>query len=299
MHRIWLIPAMRLALIAGFGLFLPGRAFATEDLSAEALRACASAGIPECQFKYGQRLQYGKGLTTDVAEAKRQYEAAYAAGYQPAGEALLNLLRSDRPNAIQVAELQPVRTLSQELGQPPATQTAHDPLECTLGNSSTYECHIPIRAVGGERQGKYLAVLLVIQNPTADTIYVTRGLLSASQSGTPLRVLDEAHSTAGARTASRALQALRLISDFAPTKPGFSGSALRSRAGRSVAGNAVDAVDAPPGRSDYLTNMTIPSGESAKAVVLVELLDRATPIAFEVTVDAYAPTRFTVQVPRP
>lgn len=63
------------------------------ELSIDALRACATAGVGECQHKLAKRLELGMGVERDVAAAKRWYEDAYRSGYEPAGNDLLRITR--------------------------------------------------------------------------------------------------------------------------------------------------------------------------------------------------------------
>lgn len=66
-------------------------AVASDGISPGALESCAKAGVAECQFKWGK----AREAAGDVASAKKFYELAYAGKYEPAGQALLRLVRGE------------------------------------------------------------------------------------------------------------------------------------------------------------------------------------------------------------
>ena len=62
------------------------------ELSEKALFACAEAGIAECLFARGTQSEEAGNLT----EAKLLYQLAYENGHEPAGPALLRVIRAEK-----------------------------------------------------------------------------------------------------------------------------------------------------------------------------------------------------------
>lgn len=286
-------------------LFLFAEFSLAQDLSDAGLQECAQAGIPECQFKYGQRLENSDEGPRDLVSAKRMYEAAYAAGYQPAGQALLGFLRKHHrtDTALVLSASRPTSDAfptgeSASTSAAPLSSDSSEPLVAPCAEQHSLQRNCMPLATGSpvEVRDKRLAVLLSIHNPTSHRAYVSRGLTRAYQGDQRLTILDASQSTAWSRNASRAKSALRLLGGFIPGGSNFSARAAAANLGRTAARRAVDAMPNPSGPANYLSAAYVEPAASMAAVIVIQLMDHATPVRIEMDIGGEV-VRFGVAIP--
>jgi hypothetical protein len=129
-----------------------------QGISLQALKSCSDSGIHECQFRFAEHLE----ANSDPNGAKKLYEMAYEGGYEPAGVALLRLIKhstepKDNSASLSVTPAaEPTGTTQVSANSSPATTSPADRLpmkysdcwEATLTSSQAGEV-LERRTAGG------------------------------------------------------------------------------------------------------------------------------------------------------
>lgn len=265
-------------------------------LSDDALRKCADAAVAECQHRLAEVLERGSAL--DVNRAKALYEAAYAGGYKPAGDALLRLvanssrLGSDEQATTHFGAIEP-STGTAAPSSRAVIPFRGDAVAC-ISSVDGGVCEVEVRAVPGALDEDRLLIGLYVTNRRATRLYVSRGLTRAFQDGSQLRLLQKSESSSWARLGGVA----RALLDLAPVGGRFGKEAvIIPRSAADLSRNAltmakagakdkvVSKVPLASGRPDYFTSGYVEAGELFSAVFLVQVQSKTTDVVVEIELD--------------
>jgi len=277
-------------------------ALAQVELSVDALRKCAEAGVPECQFRYARRLDSGDGVPADREAAKRLYEQAYSAGYSPAGPALLELLHRPGDDTQDAGSHRARRVIPDMQEESPSIQAGGQGegkqpglvSECVSRVESPASCLISIKAGALPPDGRHLKIALSVGNHGSARVYISRGLIRVFQGSYQLTVLNSTEATPSGRAASRGRRALRSLPNFT----GWGRPRPATTVARNLAGTALKsasrATPLPTGPEGYLTSGYVAPGATFNGFFVAELMDAVTPVTLEIEI---ADERVRLQIP--